>query len=553
VGDTATPEPIGLLRGTGQEFTGYLTRYPLEERTMLHVLRDRAEENPDRTWLVFDATQELTFGQAQQRANQVANAVLETVGEDAHVGLLMRNQLEFMPSFYGAMAAGGVAVPLNADARGPLLEDVIVRSGVRLIVVREDLVEVLAKLGSLGEVSTVVVVGDPDAAEGGVLEDVEVVGFDNWIDGRDTSAPRPLPSFHDTAVLQFTSGTTGRQKGAVYPHHFLYLYSASVCESMGRREDDVLSTPLPFFHVAAIHIVANSALHAGCVAHLKSRFSASRYWEQIAEDGVTFAIIFGPMAAMIMKQCASAPEHRVRQIFCVPPPPEREEFEDRYGVTLNWQGYGMTEVYPLPMRAEMVPDVADDTIGYPATWYEYGVVDEHDLLLPPGTPGELVFRPLLPYGMIKGYHEDPATTTEVFRNFMFHTGDLAVYDEDGLVHYRGRKNDRIRHRGENINAAELEFVALRHPSILEAAVYGVPAEIGEEDVKLDVILTDDTEPAELLEWLEDNLPRYMVPRYVEVWGSFPKTPSERVQKHELQALGVDRPEVHDAGERRRRR
>lgn len=546
-------EHSGLLRGPGQSFTGYLARYDTDERTMLHVLRDRAQAHPQRPWLIFDGTEELTFGEAQRQVNQVANAIMETVGDGVHVGLLLRNQIEFMPAFYGAMAAGGVAVPLNADARGPLLEDVIVRSGVKVIVVREDLLEVLAKLDGLGEVGTVVVVGDPALAQGGPLDDVDVVGFHRWLEDREVTPPRPLPTFADTAVIQFTSGTTGRQKGAIYPHHFLYLYSASVCESMGRREDDVLSTPLPFFHVAAIHIVANSALHAGCVAHLKSRFSASRYWQEIADDGVTFAIIFGPMAAMIMKRCDAAPPHRVRQMFCVPPPPEREEFERRFDVTLNWQGYGMTEVYPLPMRATMVPDVADDTVGYPASWYDYGVVDDHDRLLAPGTPGELVFRPLLPFGMIVGYYNDPATTVETFRNFMFHTGDIAVYDDDGLVHYRGRKNDRIRHRGENINAAELEFVALRHPSILEAAVYGVPADIGEEDVKLDVILTEHTPAEQLLSWLEENLPRYMVPRYLEVREWFPKTPSERIQKHELKALGLDRPEVHDSGGRRLRR
>jgi carnitine-CoA ligase len=542
------PNGMGLLRGTGQPFTGYLAKYPIEHRTMLHVLRDRAADRPDQTWLVFDAVDRLTYGQAQAQANQVAHAVLADAGESAHVGLLMRNQIEFMPCFYGAMAAGGVAVPLNADARGPLLLDVIERSHVGVIVVRAELLEVLARLEGLAQVKKLIVAGAGDVpAE---IHGVPVVRLADWIADRPTDPPRELPTFSDTAVIQFTSGTTGRQKGAVYPHHFLYLYSAAVSESLGRTEDDVLTTPLPFSHVAAIHIVANSAMHAGATAHLKSKFSASRYWEEIAEDGATFGIIFGPMAAMIMKACDEAPEHRLRQLFCVPPPPERIEFERRYGVDIVWQGYGMTEIYPLPMRADTLPDVPEDTVGYPAQWYDYGVVDEHDCLLSPGEVGELVWRCRLPYGMVTEYFEAPEVTAEVYRNFMFHTGDLAVYDEDGLVHYRGRKNDRIRSRGENINAAEVEFVVLRHPDVLEAAVYGVPAEIGEEDVKLDVILKDGTSVEDLHAWLVENLPRYMVPRYVERRDAFPKTPSERIMKYELRDHPLDRPEVTDFGDRR---
>jgi crotonobetaine/carnitine-CoA ligase len=232
-------------------------------------------------------------------------------------------------------------------------------------------------------------------------------------------------------------------------------------------------------------------------------------------------------------------------MFCVPPPPGKEEFERRFRVRLLWQGYGMTEIYPLPMRMEML-DAPPDTIGYPVTWMEYGVVDDRDNLLGPGEPGQLVFRPLIPNAMARGYYKDPEATTQAFRNFMFHTGDLAVYDEDGCLHYRGRIQERIRRRGENISALELELVALKHPDVLEAAAYGVPGEFGEDDVKLDVVVKDAVELAELREWLVGMLPRFMVPRYLEVRDAFPKTPSERVEKYKLADQPLDRPGVHDS-------
>ncbi len=222
----------------------------------------------------------------------------------------------------------------------------------------------------------------------------------------------------------------------------------------------MLTAPLPLFHVAALHIIANSALHAGCTGHLKSRFSASQYWQQFADDGATWGILLGPMATMILKGTKGpVPEHRLARMFCPPPPPEWQEFERRFDpVRIIWWGYGMTEIYPMPM---IDPDRQDrtlpmDTIGMPPAWIDYGVVDEDDRLLPPDTPGELVFRPRIPHSMVREYYKDSDKTVEAFRNLMFHTGDIATYDDAGLVHYRGRKQERIRRRGENIAAPEVE-------------------------------------------------------------------------------------------------
>ena len=351
-------------------------------------------------------------------------------------------------------------------------------------------------------------------------------------------------------------GTTARQKGAVYTHNFLYLYAAMCTDSQGRTEDDVLTAPLPLFHVAAMHIIANSSAHAACTGHLKSRFSASRYWQQCADDGATWAILLGPMAAMVLKMTPDPPpQHRVTRMFCPPPPPELEEFERRFApVKLIWWGYGMTEIYPLPMIPPEEQDLSlpKDTIGMPVAWMDYGVVDDDDNLVAPGEVGELVFRPRLHHAMVKEYYKDPEKTAEATRNLMFHTGDLGYYDEAGMLHYRSRKQERIRRRGENVSAPELEWVVLRHEAVVEAAAYGVPSELGEEDVKLDVVCSSETTVEVLHGWLADNLPRYMVPRYLEIRESFPKTPSERVEKYKLKLEPVDRPEVSTRSGRRAR-
>ena len=543
----ALDAPVGLLRGTGFELGPYAQRLPLEERSLVRLLAEQAAERPDHTWVVFDSGSSLTFGEADARTNQVAHAVVDTVGAGAHVALFLRNQVEFLPTFLGAMAAGGVAVPLNAEGRGPLLAYVIERSDAQVLVARTDLLDRLQDLDSLGPVRIVVAVGDGPAPPS--IHSVPVVAWEDWAGARPTTPARPFPRFDEPALIQFTSGTTGRSKGAVYPHHFLYLYPAMVADSLSRSPDDILTTPLPLFHVAALHLVANTALHAGCTAHLKSRFSASQYWEQVAADGATYSVMLGPMAAVIMKTVDQAPPHQMQTMFCLPAPPEREEFERRFRVKMLWHGYGMTEIYPLPMRPDVLDGAPPGTLGYPVRWMDYGVVDHHDQLLAPGEVGELVFRPLLPHAMARGYYKDPEATLAAFRNFMFHTGDLASYDADGCLHYHGRMQERLRRRGENVSAYELELVALRHPQVLEAAAFGVAAELGEHDIKLDVRSRDQLDLADLHAWLQRNLPRYMVPRYLEQRDEFPKTPSERIEKYKLAEQGVDRSSVYDSEHR----
>jgi crotonobetaine/carnitine-CoA ligase len=534
---------IELHKGKGPGPGPFVSRFPIGQRTMLHVLRAQVEATPDKPWLVFQGGGSLTFAEAQRQAHRFAHALLADVGEPCHVGLFLRNQVEFFPALYGAQAARGVAVPLNADARGALLQRVIEKADIRVLVARGDLLERLQELDGLGAVELIVAAAPVDDAPQSI-HGARVVVMDEWLHGRPETPAAELPHSSDVAIIQFTSGTTGDSKGVVYPHHFFYLYSAEVTDGQGHTPDDVLSTPLPLFHVAAIHIISNSALHAGCTAHLKERFSATSFWQEIADDGATFAILLGPLAQILLKTTHEAPQHRLKKLFCLPFPPDGAEFERRFGVTLLWQGYGMTEVYPHPMQAEMEPGVPYDTVGHAVEWFDYGAVDDQDRLLGPDEVGQLVYRCNLVDGMAREYYKNPRATEEAFRNGIFHTGDVGRVDAEGRVHYRGRLQDRIRRRGENISAAELEFVALGHPAIVEAAAFGVPGEFGEHEVKLDVVSTDPDFDLRLYHaWLTEKLPRHMVPRYLELRDVLPKSPSEKVQKHRLIEASLDRPEV----------
>ena len=534
----------GLIRGRGESEGRYARAYDRPDRTMLRVLRDRAVDRADHVWLDCDDGRTLTFAEASRRVNQVGHAIVRDAGSGAHLALMLRNQVEFFPAFYGAHAANGVTVPLNAELRGLHLSSAIAASEASILVVRDELFERLLDIDSLGSVQKVVVCGDMPDVPG--WNGVAVVGWDDWLAGTSDAPPCPLPAWTDTAVIQFTSGTTGRAKGVVFPHHYLYMASAVVADSLDRSSDDVLFTPLPVFHVGGLHFVPNSALHAGCTAVIRRQFSPSKFWDEVIACGADFAMILGPMVALVDKLVRDVPEHGVETIFCVPQPPDLEGFEERARVRVLWQGYGMTEIHPLPARRDLLPDRPPGTLGSPVDWVEFGVVDEDDNLLGPGEVGELVFRSNLPHAMFREYYNDPAETVRAFRNFMFHTGDLATYDEDAVLQFRGRKQDRIRRRGEMVGAMEVELAVLGHPDVMEAAAYAVPAELGEDDIKLDVVVQNELALDVLHRWCVANLPKYMVPRYLQRREHFPKTPSERIEKYKLVDDDTGASAVYDA-------
>jgi crotonobetaine/carnitine-CoA ligase len=539
-----------LLRGTGLDLGAHSLAYPAKQRSMVRVLRDRAAAHPDRPWLIIDSTEILTFGQAWRDACRVANALdRDGLAPDAHVGLMLTNQRDFMPAFYGPQVRGGVTVPLNAELRGTPLARLIAHSEVRQLIVRAELLERLGALDDLAGVERIIAAGS-GVGEGlpAAVNGVPVIAWEEWLAGVSDDHVWPLPTHSAPCLIQYTSGTTNSQKGALYPHAYLFLASAICTDSQGHIADSVLTSPMPMFHVAALHIVANSALQAGCVAHVKSRFSASRFWEQCAADGATWGIVLGPMMAMIDKRTPDpVPAHRVARIYCPPPPANRTELQERFGFELVIQGFGMTEIYPMAMVSDRPgEDVPLDTLGRPPQWTDFGVVDEDDELVAPGELGEIVFRPRIRHAMMSGYFNNPEQTALAFRSLMFHTGDLGYYDELGRLHYRGRKQERIRVKGEMVSAPELEYLALAHPQVLEAAAFGVAAELGEEDIKLDVRVTGDLSPSKLHQWLGAAAPKYMVPRYIELRDGFPKTPSERIEKYKLKAEGLERPGVFDA-------
>jgi crotonobetaine/carnitine-CoA ligase len=167
------------------------------------------------------------------------------------------------------------------------------------------------------------------------------------------------------------------------------------------------------------------------------------------------------------------------------------------------------------------------------------LVDEHDYPVPTGEIGEMIVRRDDPWEMNAGYLEQPDATLEAWRNGWFHTGDLFRCDDDGRFYFVDRQKDSLRRRGENISSFEVEHQVMQHPSVTQCACVGVPDEYGGDEVKVFLVVDDDStfDHVDLIEFLRPRMPYFMIPRYVEVVGELPVTPTARVQKHLLRDLG----------------
>jgi crotonobetaine/carnitine-CoA ligase len=234
----------------------------------------------------------------------------------------------------------------------------------------------------------------------------------------------------------------------------------------------------------------------------------------------------------------------IRVAQSLPMIPFRRAFERRFGLALA-TAYGQTETnfvaYDTP------GDWREGSCGRVAPGFEVAVVDRSDRSLPPGETGEIVVRPELPWTVSSGYYGMPDQTLASVRNLWWHSGDSGHFDEDGWLYFDGRTKDVIRRRGVNISAHEVESIVDEHPAVVESAAVAVPSELSEDDVKVVVVVRDESEltPAQVLEHCRRQMPRHMIPRYVELRRSpLPRTPSEKIAKETLRAEGVT-PETFD--------
>jgi crotonobetaine/carnitine-CoA ligase len=498
----------------------------------------------DRTLVSFGIGEaSLTYREADELSGRVAaNLAAGGVGPGDTVLVMMRNRVEFVLTWLGLARIGAVQVPVNVDYTGVFLEQVANQSGARTLVVEADLLgAVVRSAGRLEHLRRVLVVGDDVPA--GAADAFAVGRFDELLRAGDPPPFETRPQ--DIAGIYFTSGTTGRSKGAMVTNAQAHLLAERHQELMRMGEGDVFITHLPLFHINAQVLAITNAMLVGASARLEAHFSASRWLRQVRDAGATHTGLLGVMLSFLLKQPPTGDdaESGLRCVWTVPcPGSQARQFKDRFGVGRLVSSYGCTEV-------GMVASQDDDggplgSAGRVGTdWYEAAVVDpETDEPVGPGVPGEMVVRGRVPWVVTPGYVGSPEETLRAMRNQWFHTGDLVRRDEEGRIWFVDRVRDCIRRRGENIASVDVEAVLTEHPAVADAAVVGVASAEpgGEQEILACVVLAAGCRlgAEEVWAWCEERLPHFAVPRYVEVAPELPRTPTGKVTKYALRERGL---------------
>jgi fatty-acyl-CoA synthase len=492
----------------------------MQNRGIGSWLIKRAGTSADSVALVFGEGERQTYGELDDRAGRWAAVFTERgIGRGDRVAFLGENQPAFVEVLFGAARVGVVFVPINTRLAAPEVAHILADSGARLLVHDERAAAVATE--AAGDLSRILVGAEADAALAAVEPAPEAPGV----------------GLDDPAAILYTSGTTGRPKGAVLTHGNLTWNSLNTLVDADIVSTDVALVISPLFHAASLGMGLLPVLLKGGTVVLERAFDAGRALRIIDEHRVT--MLSGvPTTYQFMAEhpdWASTDLSTLAKLTCGGSPvPTRvlEAFEAR-GLSFS-QGYGMTETSPgatyLPAtrtRAKM------GSAGQPHFFTEVRVVDENGQSLEPGEIGEIQVRGP---NVTPGYHGNPAATAEAFTaDGWFRTGDLGSFDDDGYLFVADRLKDMIISGGENIYPAEVEDLILGLDEVTGAAVIGIPDERWGETPWAVVTLRPGAELSaeRLAEHLNGRIARYKIPKNVVVVDELPRTASGKVKKLDL--------------------
>ena len=470
---------------------------------------------------VDDAT--TTYSELDEASARVAGLLRERGFKPGdRVGIMLPNVPEFAVAYYGVLRAGGAVVPMNALLKVREVAYYLGDSGARLMFGWHDFAG--DARGGAEQADAEAVVIDPASFPdhlAAAIPDYQVAERDD----------------EDTAVILYTSGTTGHPKGAELTHGNL-ISNTEVARTniVGARPNDVIFGGLPLFHTFGQTVALNVAVAAGACLTLLPRFDAEHALRIITGHRVTVfegvptmyvALLHRPDRAdydtSALRRCISGGAALPVEVL--------RGFEEAFGVPVL-EGYGLSETSPIASFNHPDRERKPGSIGTPIRDVQMRVVDGEDREVPQGEVGEIVIRGP---NVMKGYWHRPEATAEAIRDGWFHTGDLARVDEDGYFYIVDRKKDLIIRGGYNIYPREIEEVLYEHPAVAEAAVIGLPHPALGEEVGAAVTLKPGASVTaeELRNHVKALVAVYKYPRHVWILDALPKGPTGKIQKREI--------------------
>ena len=466
----------------------------------------------------------LTYAELDDAVGRCAGLLRAAgVGPGDRVGVMLPNVPQFPILYYGVLRAGGVVVPMNTLLKERETRFYLEDSGARLVLAWEA-VAGPAQAGADATGATCLVVDDGFAAR---LADAAPVTEDASREGA------------DTAVILYTSGTTGTPKGAELTHDNLYENARVTATTLFEfTSDDVVLGALPLFHAFGQTCAMNACVYAGALLTMLPRFDAAKGLAVIARDSVTvFEGVPTMFNAFLHHSDRTSYDMSSLRVCCsggaAIPVEVLRGFEDAFACTVL-EGYGLSETSPVASFNHPHGTRKPGSIGTPIEGVEMKVGDDNGTQVPDGDVGQIFIRG---HNVMKGYWQRPDANEEVMKDGWFATGDLAVRDADGLYSIVDRKKDMIIRGGYNVYPREIEEVLYEHPAVLEAAVIGIPDDSLGEEIGAAVVAKPGAEldVAELKAFVKDQVAGYKYPRRIWVVDELPKGPTGKILKRELSA------------------
>ncbi|MBO3749819.1 long-chain fatty acid--CoA ligase [Streptosporangiaceae bacterium NEAU-GS5] len=483
-------------------------------------LRAATERLGWRAVLTLDDTV-VTYAALESMTARVAGLLRRRgIGPGDRVAIMLPNVPEFAVVYYGVLRIGAVVVPLDPLLRRREIAAYLGDCGPRLFIAWHACAEAAEAAAAAAGIDCFFVV------PGEFRRLLHEIAAEHEIAAR---------SAGDTAVIHYTSGTSGRAKGVELTHGNLGGNAATVARMHGLGVDDVVLGALPLYHAFGQTCSLNATVHAGARLTLLPRFDAGRALQVIRRDGVTvfhgvptmyIALLDHPGASdmSLLRVCVSGGAALPLDVL--------RAYETRLGCSLV-EGYGLTETSAVAASNRSGAGRRPGSIGRPVKGVEMRLVDELGREVPCGNVGEIVIRGP---NVMKGYWNNPDATAETIQDGWFYTGDLGRVDADGFFFLVGRRRDVIIRAGYTVYPREVEEVLYEHPAVRQAAVIGVPhPELGEE-VAAVVALRAPAEPEELRDFVRERVAAYKYPRHVSIVDELPMSPTGKILKRAIPPL-----------------
>ena len=503
------------------------------------ILAESAARSPEAIALIV-GDEETSYGQLWEQSRAYAGALrARGIGPDDPVAVLIPNVADFARAYYAVLSLGGIVVPVHALLKAGEIEYTLRDSGAKLLICAAPLLGEGAQGAAAAEIEVVTVMA-PESAGGPArleAEAADAVPIQSYV-------PRKP---QDTATILYTSGTTGKPKGALGTHFALMeQVNVLLTGTFDVHAGDKVFGGLPLFHTFGQTCVLNASLRAGATIVMCPRFTGEAALELLHKHAIDVFFGVPTMYAALVEAAKANPIRPSRLRYGISggsslPVAVMDKFRELFGADIH-EGYGLTETSPVVSFNHVGTKPRPGTIGTAIWGVDLEIarpeVTDSIELLPCGELGELVVRG---HNLFKGYLNRPDATAEAVVQGWFRTGDLGIKDSDGYLRILDRKKDMIIRNGYNVYPREVEEVLNQHPEVISAAVFGVPDEIHGQEVAAAVVATPggNLTAGELEDFVKSRLAAYKYPRIIELMTELPLGPSGKILKRELAAHYVE--------------